>query len=102
MELVDFGRFAASFVLVIGLIGLLALFMRRYGAGSAKVKRGEEARLELLEIMPLDGRHRLLLVRRDNVQHLLVSGPDGVRVVEEGIAVKAGQNSKKTEKKRAA
>jgi flagellar protein FliO/FliZ len=30
-------------------------------------------------------RQRLFIVRRDNVEHLVLSGPDGATVIENGI-----------------
>jgi len=33
-------------------------------------------------------RQRLLSLRRDNVEHLVLTGPDGVSVIENNIAAK--------------
>jgi len=33
-------------------------------------------------------RQRLVIVRRDNVEHLVLSGPDGASVLETGITAK--------------
>lgn len=85
MEFVDFGRFFWSFAFVLGLLGLLALLMRRYGSSALRIKPKSEARVEILETLPLDSRFRLLLIRRDDVEHLIVKGPETVQVIETGI-----------------
>ena len=43
-------------------------------------------RLGVVEVTPLDGRRRLILVRRDAVEHLLLVGPTSELVIETGIA----------------
>lgn len=42
-------------------------------------------RLAIVEARNLDMRRRLVLIRRDDVEHLLVLGQDGDLVVERGI-----------------
>lgn len=79
-------RFVAALVFVLGLIGLGGWAMRRLGwaaAGSAGGRRGR--RLQVLEVLPLDTRRRLVLIRRDQVEHLLLLGATGDVVVEKGI-----------------
>ena len=60
--------------------------MRRFGAnrlgGSA---RGRQPRLAVIDAADVDGRRRLVLIRRDNVEHLMmIGGPNDV-VVEPNI-----------------
>lgn len=87
MEYVEIGKFVAAFVLVIGLIGLMGLGMRKYGNPALRVRARSEARLSLVEALPIDARSRLLLVRRDNREHLLIKSGEQFVVVEAGIAV---------------
>lgn len=86
MEFVGLGRFLLSFMVVLGLIGLLAVLTRKFGARGMLVRPKEEARLEVLESLPLDARARLILIRRDGVQHLLVRTPESIRVIEGGFS----------------
>lgn len=82
----DLLRFALALVFVVGLIGLLALLLKRYGSGLAFAGRqGGVRRLSVREMLPIDARHRLVLVRRDNKEHLLLLGPQGSMVVETGV-----------------
>jgi flagellar protein FliO/FliZ len=76
-------RFILALGLVLGLLALATVVLRRTGLAP---KLGRGRRLSLLEALPLGPRHRLILVRRDNVEHLLLIGPQGDVVVETGIA----------------
>jgi len=44
-----------------------------------------EKRLEIMDQMNVDGRRRLVLIRRDNVEHLLMTGGPVDVVIETGI-----------------
>ena len=84
-------RFVFAFIVVMGLIGLFTWLARRFGATSlgATTARGRQPRLAVIDAAAVDGRRRLLLIRRDNVEHLLmIGGPTDV-VVETNI-VRAG------------
>ncbi|MBX7199799.1 MAG: flagellar biosynthetic protein FliO [Rhodospirillaceae bacterium] len=75
-------------ILVIGLILGLAALLKRFGLTDARVL-GRRARLATVESKSLDGRHRLVLVRRDDVEHLLLIGPNTSQVLERGIPASA-------------
>ena len=94
MEYVDLGRFAVAFLFVLGLIGGMAIVGRRYGKTGKLIKYGEGARLEVMEVQPLDARNRLYIVRCDKTQHLLVASADNVQVVAADIAVPKASKGK--------
>jgi len=80
-------RFVVAFVIVLALIGLTFWLIRRFGAArvGTAAQRGRQPRLAVIDAAPIDGRRRLVLVRRDNVEHLLmIGGPTDV-VVEQNI-----------------
>jgi len=80
-------RFLLAFLIVLGLIGATAWAVRRFGAGrlGSSGSRGRQPRLAVIDYASVDGRRRLILVRRDNVEHLLmIGGPTDV-VVESNI-----------------
>jgi flagellar protein FliO/FliZ len=79
-------RFFLAFLIVLGLIGATAWAVRRFGAGRLGAgTRGRQPRLAVIDYASVDGRRRLILVRRDNVEHLLmIGGPTDV-VVEPNI-----------------
>jgi len=80
-------RFSLAFLIVLGIIGLGTWALRRFGAarlGGAGA-RGRQPRLGVTDIASVDARRRLILIRRDNVEHLLmIGGPTDV-VVEANI-----------------
>jgi hypothetical protein len=80
-------RFFIAFIIVLGLIGGTAYVVRRFGAerlggGSG---RGRPPRLAVIDAAAVDGRRRLILIRRDNVEHLLMIGGPSDIVVEPNI-----------------
>jgi flagellar protein FliO/FliZ len=85
-------RFFIAFLVVLGLIGLTAWLVRRFGASrlGGGAARGRQPRLAVIDAATVDGRRRLVLIRRDNVEHLLmIGGPTDV-VVEPNIVRAAG------------
>jgi flagellar protein FliO/FliZ len=83
----DAGRFIIAFVLVLGLIGAGTLLWRRFGFGplSPLGPRGRQARLAVIDAAALDARRRLVLIKRDNIEHLLMIGGPTDIVVESNI-----------------
>src|SRR5438874_9750639 len=80
-------RFLFAFIVVLGLIALTTWLVRRFGGDrlGAATARGRQPRLAVIDAAAVDGRRRLLLIRRDNVEHLLmIGGPTDV-VVEANI-----------------
>lgn len=86
MDLASYGQFILALAVVLALIGLLALGARRLGFGPRMAARGGQRRLAIVEVLPLDAKRRLVLVRRDGAEHLLLLGAMQDTVVETGIA----------------
>lgn len=70
------------------LVLAIALWLLRRRSGSAPFIRGgrnRQPRLQVLDATAVDARRRLVLVRRDNVEHLvMIGGPTDI-VIESGI-----------------
>lgn len=80
-------RFVLALAVVLALIAATGWVGRRYmGAGRIAALAGKRRRLALLETLQIDGRTRLLLVRRDTAEHLIMVGAAGAVVVERGVA----------------
>ncbi|HEY5129281.1 MAG TPA: flagellar biosynthetic protein FliO [Bradyrhizobium sp.] len=79
--------FFFAFVAVLALIGLAAWLVRRFAGNrlGANPNRGRMPRLAVIDAAAVDGRRRLVLVRRDNVEHLLMIGGPTDIVVEPNI-----------------
>jgi hypothetical protein len=80
-------QFFLAFIVVLGLIGFAAWLVRRLGAGrlGGVGMRGRQPRLAVVDYASVDGRRRLILVRRDNVEHLVMIGGPSDIVVESNI-----------------
>ena len=79
-------RFVIAFAVVFALVLAAAWLLKRLSSGfSTTEKRGRAPRLAVLEAVAVDQRRRLLLVRRDNMEHLLLIGGPSDIVVEQAI-----------------
>ena len=88
MDMDTYLRFVAALVFVLVLIVAAAWLVRRLGlAGARPIVRGSRGRrrLALVEVLPVDAKRRLVLVRRDGVEHLVLLGTTADLVVETGI-----------------
>jgi flagellar protein FliO/FliZ len=90
MDVLDFARYLGALVLVLGLIGAAALAARRFGVPGL-AKPTAQRRLRIVETLMISPRQRLALVRRDDVEHLVMICPDGASVIEAGIVPPAGE-----------
>jgi len=93
----------ATFILA--LVGVSVLLLRGYlktgtasGALSATAAFAgsffgpkPEKRLEVVDQASVDGRRRLVLVRRDDVEHLIMTGGPVDVVIETGISARRGR-----------
>jgi hypothetical protein len=79
--------FILAFVAVLALIAALAWGVRRFAGNrlGANTNRGRMPRLAVIDAAAVDGRRRLVLVRRDNIEHLLMIGGPTDIVVEPNI-----------------
>ena len=79
--------FFFAFVAVLALIGAAAWLVRRFAGNrlGANTNRGRMPRLAVVDAAAVDGRRRLVLVRRDNIEHLLMIGGPTDIVVEPNI-----------------
>ena len=79
MDLLDFARYLGALLLVLGLIGFAGLAARRYGCPVFPSPL-HARRSRVVETLMISPRQRLMLLRRDGVEHLVLSSPDGASV----------------------
>jgi hypothetical protein len=74
-------------IVVLGLLALAFWLLRRSGGGRLgdDATRGRQPRLAVIDQATVDSRRRLILIRRDNVEHLLIIGGPSDVVVEQNI-----------------
>jgi flagellar protein FliO/FliZ len=84
MDFTDVFRYVGALALVLGLVGAAGLAMRRYGLpglpGSAS------RRLRIVESLILGRNHRLVIVRCDNTDHVMVVAPQGATLISSQAA----------------
>ena len=86
MELSAYFRFVAALLFVLGIIGVFALLARRFVPGARNInRRGVKRRLSVVEVVPVDTKRRLVLLKRDDTEHLVMLGPNGDTVIERNI-----------------
>jgi flagellar protein FliO/FliZ len=82
-------RALLALVFVIGLMLVMLWVVRRFniviGGSLPVLARSKVRRLAVLETLPLDARRRLVLVRRDGMEHLILLGATSEIVVEAGV-----------------
>jgi hypothetical protein len=89
--------FFFAFVAVLALIGLAAWLVRRFAGNrlGANTNRSRMPRLAVIDAAAVDGRRRLVLVRRDNIEHLLmIGGPTDIVVEPNIVRATAGRDQR--------
>jgi len=88
--------FILIFAIILGGIFVVLSIIRRFsGSGfSTSGRTGRQPRLSVMDAAAVDGRRKLVLIRRDDVEHLLlIGGPTDV-VVEQNIVMEARVNAR--------
>ena len=83
MGFLDFARAILGLAITLGLIGLAAYALRRYAPGLMERFQGTrgERRLQVIETLVLDPARRLILVRVDEEERLILLG-EGRELIE--------------------
>lgn len=81
--------YAAAFIFVIALIAIGAWVLKgllaKGGSTAGNFLRGRDRRLGIVTHQSVDGRRRLILIRRDDVEHLIMTGGPVDMLIETGI-----------------
>lgn len=98
MEIADYLRFVAAFVFIIAMIGSCAWVAKRFGLAS-RLQGGSTTthRLSIVETRPIDMKRKLVLIRRDNIEHLILIGVNHDLLIEDAIAAPKAQSETPTE-----
>jgi flagellar protein FliO/FliZ len=82
----DYLKFFLALLFVLSLIGLATVAARRFGFGLPNSPRNAaQRRLGIVETLNVDGKRRLVLIRRDDTEHLLLLGVGTELLVENAI-----------------
>jgi flagellar protein FliO/FliZ len=94
MEFSGYLKFVFALAFVIGLIGLLSFLVRRFGMGAmAPYRKGAGRRLAVIEVAAVDTKRRLVLLRRDDTEHLVLLGANSELLIESGIQAQRPKGS---------
>lgn len=86
MEFFPYLKYILGLVFVLGLIAGVTWLARHFGmVAKASQKSAGSRRLEITEVLSVDAKRRLILVKRDNTEHLILLGQDRDVVVEQNI-----------------
>ena len=87
MEFGQILRFLVALVFVLGLIAALTIAAKRVGLSprATRATPGGKKRLSIVEVMAVDAKRRLVLVRRDDREHLVLLGADRDLLVESNV-----------------
>ena len=82
--------FILIFAIILGGIFVVLSIIRRFSGGTfASSTRSRQPRLSVMDAAAVDGKRKLVLIRRDDVEHLLlIGGPTDV-VVEQNIVMES-------------
>ncbi|WP_298724569.1 flagellar biosynthetic protein FliO [uncultured Ferrovibrio sp.] len=87
MNDIDYSQIALAFGGLLVLLGLFYYAMRVLSGSGRFGKWRQGQRIGVVEMAPVDGSRRLVLVRRDDTEHLLLLSGEGDLVIESGIPV---------------
>ena len=85
---IDLLRAILALAFVLGLIWLLGAAIRKYGwriGLPTPMSPSRTRRLQLLEVLTVDNKNRLILFRRDDAEHLILVGQETAQIVETNI-----------------
>jgi len=87
MDPTEYLRFAAALIFVLALLGAFAFAARALGFLANVQRKPGERRLSIIESLLLDARRRVVIVRRDDKEYVILLSPHGETVLESGIEV---------------
>lgn len=87
MELSEILRFASALIFVVGLIAACAWAAKRFGLVPTGRQSSANKRLAVTETLTIDPKRKLVIVRHDDREHLLLLG-DQDTILEAGLPAK--------------
>jgi len=74
-----------ALIFVLALIGGVSALLRKYGHNTRVTGVRKGKRLSVTDMEVVDSKRRLVLIKRDDVEHLMILSPDGDTLIESGI-----------------
>jgi flagellar protein FliO/FliZ len=87
MSLQDITYFLAALLFVLALMAGLALLLKKMGIAGPALVTPNKRRLKVIENLAVDSRRRIILIKRDDKEHLLLLGQNNDIVIEQNITL---------------
>ena len=96
MDVISYSQYLIALLFVIALLFGLAYAAKKMGL-SARVtinsQKASQRRLNIVEILPIDTKRKLVLIRRDQTEHLVMLGTEHDLLIERNIPVPAPEKT---------
>lgn len=90
METVDFTKFFLSLAFVVGLVWFCAFMLRKSGLDKKlRGATGGHGRLQVVDVLYIDPKRKLMMVRADSREYLLLIAGDNATVIDKVNDAKA-------------
>ncbi len=83
--MMEYLRFGLALIFVLGLIGACSWFGKRMGLTARISGSPGLNRLSVIEVQAVDAKRKLVLIRRDAVEHLILLNGERDLLIESGI-----------------
>jgi flagellar protein FliO/FliZ len=88
MEYTAYINAILALILVLGLIGLCSFLFKKVTQGQFLQKSAKSKRLKVEEVLYIDTKRKLVLIKRDDVEHLVLLGVNSETVIERDVNLK--------------
>lgn len=85
MGIEDYIKFLAALIFVLSLMGGLAFALKKLGLSQNALGGSKNKRLKISEVLPIDARRKLVLMRQDDKEHLVLLSSSGDTVIKTDI-----------------
>lgn len=88
MEAASIFNSVSALIFVLALIGLTSVALRYFGSERflrKNINKSTKKRLKLVDFLVVDAKTKMILVKRDDVEHLILVGGEKNTVVERDI-----------------
>jgi len=93
MEISEILRFVSALLFVVGLIAVCAWGARRLGLMQIAGKTSLDNRLAVVETLSIDAKRKLLIIRHDDREHLVMLGEQDL-ILEAGLPARTDLDAK--------
>jgi flagellar protein FliO/FliZ len=98
MEYGSYLRAILALGFVLGLVGIASFLAKKFLLERQLMGGNKKKRLSIEEIHPIDTKRRLILIKRDNAEHLILLGQGADLLIESNINKASNHNNQPAKK----